>query len=105
MSADGRWWLCNPTLLQKMRKNEAPGEYDQCLLRMYNLRLPRRKFSDKEARSVNRVTWIHLSDLHMETEDRFYRNVVHACLWKDIAQLRAQGVKPDFIAFTGDVAY
>jgi hypothetical protein len=51
------------------------------------------------------ITWIHLSDCHMEATDRFNRNVVLHALWEDIRQLRERGLAADFIAFTGDVAY
>ncbi|MEW6351047.1 MAG: metallophosphoesterase [Thermodesulfobacteriota bacterium] len=50
------------------------------------------------------VTWLHLSDLHMEEADAFNRGVVIEALFKDLAALRARGVAPDFVAFTGDIA-
>jgi len=53
----------------------------------------------------NRLQWIHLSDLHVNIEDQFDRGVVLSSLWKDIENLVAEGHQPDFIAFTGDVAY
>jgi hypothetical protein len=55
--------------------------------------------------SSKTVTWIHLSDCHMEAEDRFNRNIVLGALWADIRQLRNRGLAADFVAFTGDVAY
>jgi predicted MPP superfamily phosphohydrolase len=53
----------------------------------------------------NLLTWIHLSDLHMENSDTFNRSVVLEALWRDIKELINGGLKPDFIAFTGDVAF
>jgi 3',5'-cyclic AMP phosphodiesterase CpdA len=53
----------------------------------------------------NLLTWIHLSDLHMESADSFNRKVVLDALWKDIKRLIDGGLQPDFIAFTGDTAF
>ena len=51
------------------------------------------------------ITWLHLSDLHFEASDRFNRQVVLKALWNDIKACCAKGLRPDFILFTGDVAY
>ncbi len=51
------------------------------------------------------LTWIHLSDLHMESADSFNRRVVLDALWRDIKKLVDGGLRPDFIAFTGDTAF
>lgn len=51
------------------------------------------------------LTWIHLSDLHMELTDTFNRNIVLEALWRDIGDFVSRGIRPDFIAFTGDVSY
>lgn len=51
------------------------------------------------------LTWIHLSDLHMEANDLFNRKVVLASLWQDIGAFIEKGIKPDFIVFSGDVTY
>jgi DNA-binding response OmpR family regulator len=51
------------------------------------------------------LTWIHLSDLHMERSDLFNRQVVLEALWRDIRSLVANGLQPDFVAFTGDLAF
>jgi 3',5'-cyclic AMP phosphodiesterase CpdA len=53
----------------------------------------------------NRLQWIHLSDLHINVDDQFDRSVVLPSLWRDIENLVSKGLQPDFIAFTGDVAY
>ena len=51
------------------------------------------------------LTWIHLSDLHMEQQDTFNRSVVLEALWQDIESFVTRGFQPDFIAITGDIAY
>jgi hypothetical protein len=53
----------------------------------------------------HRLTWIHLSDLHMKAGDQFNRSVVLSSLWRDIEALRNRGLQADFAAFTGDVAF
>jgi predicted phosphodiesterase len=51
------------------------------------------------------LTWIHLSDLHIKDDDLFNRKVVFEALWQDIKEFIDKGIRPDFIAFTGDVSY
>jgi len=54
------------------------------------------------------VTWLHLSDLHFKSGaefEEFNREIVLEILWDDIKNQIAKGLKPDFIVFTGDVAY
>ena len=53
------------------------------------------------------VTWLHLSDLHLKSEPGlgFNRKVVLEALWNDIDKQIAKGIQPDFVVFTGDVAY
>jgi predicted phosphodiesterase len=40
----------------------------------------------------------------MERDDSFNRSVVLEALWRDVDDLIRGGLKPDFIAFTGDIA-
>jgi predicted phosphodiesterase len=54
------------------------------------------------------ITWLHISDLHFRVGpafEEFNRRVVLRALWQDIRNQIDQGLDPDFIAFTGDVAY
>jgi predicted MPP superfamily phosphohydrolase len=51
------------------------------------------------------LTWIHLSDLHLEEVDRYKRKELLAALWKDIKNFQNNGITPNFIAFTGDITY
>ena len=58
-----------------------------------------------EAGGDSTLTWLRVSDLHCESEDRFNRKVVIDALLSDVRALAAEGLRPDFVAFTGDVAY
>ena len=51
-----------------------------------------------------KITFIHLSDLHMSSNNKFDRGVVIDALWRDIKKYRDGGLSPDFIAFSGDIA-
>ena len=54
------------------------------------------------------IAWLHLSDLHFKagTEaEHFNKKMVLEALWKDIEKQIHSGLKPDFIIFSGDVAY
>ena len=55
------------------------------------------------------ITWLHLSDLHYQQNDKYNRRVVLDALWQDISQ-RTTRISPDlenidFISVTGDIAY
>lgn len=67
-------------------------------------------FSPHEFQSLSKenlmgvkLTWLHLSDLHMEKEDLYDRGVVIKDLLTDLQRLRLKGVVPDFVVFTGDI--
>jgi len=54
------------------------------------------------------VTWLHLADLHFKSGiefEQFNRKTVLDALWCDIGTQASAGFEPDFIVFTGDVAY
>jgi formylglycine-generating enzyme required for sulfatase activity/predicted MPP superfamily phosphohydrolase len=52
------------------------------------------------------ITWIHISDLHLEPAGHYNANVVLTPLLRDIADRRAEdGLSPDFIVATGDITY
>jgi len=56
----------------------------------------------------NIITWLHLSDLHFKSgkeAEQFNRKIVLDSLWIDIRKQIQKGLKPDFIFFTGDVAF
>ena len=54
---------------------------------------------------MSTIAWLHLSDLHFQEGDQFNRQVVLSALLADIGQLVSEGLRPDFVVFTGDVAY
>ena len=51
-----------------------------------------------------KITWLHLSDLHIWGKALDDLDAVLDALWSDISEQMAKGMRPDFIAFTGDVA-
>lgn len=54
-----------------------------------------------------KITWLHLSDLHFKysSVEVDNRQEILEEFWKDISAHIKQGLKPDFIAVTGDIAY
>jgi hypothetical protein len=53
----------------------------------------------------NTITWLHLSDLHFKRSDVGDRREVLEEFWKDISVHVRNGLRPDFIVVTGDIAY
>ena len=52
------------------------------------------------------IVWLHLSDLHFRASQAYDANVVLKALLRDIAERIEQGgLRPDFVAVTGDVAF
>lgn len=51
------------------------------------------------------LTWFHFSDLHFRSADDFDRSRVLTALWQDIGKQLREGILPDFIIITGDIAY
>lgn len=54
------------------------------------------------------VTWFHLSDLHCRSDkigEEFRSGIVLESLWADMSQQITNGLRPDFAAVTGDIAY
>ena len=55
------------------------------------------------------ITWFHLSDLHFktsDTSDAYNMDVVLEAFLQDIPQLITEdGLRPDFLAVTGDIAF
>ncbi len=55
---------------------------------------------------INILTWLHISDLHFRTSQAYNANVVLQALLRDIAdRIRDDGLQPDLIAITGDIAF
>jgi len=52
------------------------------------------------------LTWLHISDLHFRALQAYNASVVLGALLRDIAErIQADGLRADFIALTGDVAF
>jgi len=52
------------------------------------------------------LTWLHLSDLHFRGSRSYDENIVLKALLRDVAdRIEKEGLQPDFIAITGDVAF
>ncbi|MCX6028223.1 MAG: SAV_2336 N-terminal domain-related protein [Chloroflexi bacterium] len=60
---------------------------------------------EESLQTASILSWLHLSDLHFRAEDALNRKVVLDALWQDIKDRMKDGLRPDFIAFTGDVAW
>ena len=51
------------------------------------------------------ISWLHVSDIHMSVRDAWSQDVVLKAMCERVAQLRKDGVAPDLILTTGDLAY
>ena len=51
------------------------------------------------------LTWLHLSDFHVRSDDSYDRDVVLRALVASVRHFRETGRKPDVVFATGDVAY
>ncbi|MBU2547391.1 MAG: metallophosphoesterase, partial [Proteobacteria bacterium] len=55
---------------------------------------------------MNTITWLHISDLHFKENDEWNRNIVLNALLKDVKKcVTGEGLRPDFITVTGDIAF
>ena len=57
---------------------------------------------------MSTITWLHLSDLHFKEgeQSRWDENIVLKALLKDLkARMDEDGLRPDFIVVTGDIAF
>lgn len=53
-----------------------------------------------------KLTWLHLSDFHARKRDDWDARQITDALVRDLKDIQTrQGLRPDFIFFTGDVAY
>ena len=54
----------------------------------------------------NTLTWLHLSDFHFKKDADWQQDVVLKALMRDvIAKLPGEGLQPDMVFFTGDIAH
>ncbi|MBN1889891.1 MAG: metallophosphoesterase [Thermoflexales bacterium] len=54
---------------------------------------------------MNTLTWLHLSDLHFRPSQSYNANIVLKSLLQDVKERLQDGLKPDLIVVTGDVAF
>ena len=55
---------------------------------------------------MNTITWLHISDLHFRTSQAYDANVVLRALLRDVAErIEQEGLQPDFLAVSGDIAF
>ena len=51
------------------------------------------------------ICWLHISDIHMRVSDAWSQDVVLKAMCDDIARQGKNGLLPDFILATGDLAF
>ncbi|ETW98615.1 MAG: hypothetical protein ETSY1_17995, partial [Candidatus Entotheonella factor] len=51
------------------------------------------------------ITWLHLSDIHFRQSQSYGQHIVLQPLIRDIRERCVQGLQPDFIVLTGDIAH
>jgi len=51
-----------------------------------------------------RLTWLHISDLHIKASDPYDRDVVLNALLQSMTRFKARDLTPDMVFVTGDVA-
>lgn len=52
-----------------------------------------------------RLRWLHLSDLHFKETERWDRRATLQALLRKMEELKEQGLAPDFVFVTGDIAH
>jgi len=64
------------------------------------------RIADILAGAPQTITWLHLSDLHFRASDTYDENIVLKALLRDIGERIAQdGLRPDFVIISGDIAF
>lgn len=51
------------------------------------------------------ICWLHISDIHLRIQNEWSQDVVLNAMCSQIEKQRSQGVEPDFILVTGDIAF
>jgi 3',5'-cyclic AMP phosphodiesterase CpdA len=55
---------------------------------------------------MSTLTWLHLSDLHFRADTSYDENIVLRALLRDVEErIGRDGLRPDFVAVTGDIAF
>jgi len=51
------------------------------------------------------MCWLHVSDIHLTVRDAWSQDVVLRAMCEHIISLRADGMVPDFVLMSGDLAF
>ena len=54
---------------------------------------------------MSSVSWLHISDFHFKPEDKFNSKIVQDALLENLRTQSKEGFHPDFVIFSGDLAY
>ncbi len=54
---------------------------------------------------MDQLQILHISDLHISTDDKFDRNVVLNPMLERLGEDRREGFNPELVVVTGDIAY
>ncbi len=55
---------------------------------------------------MSTITWLHLSDLHFREAERWDEDIVLSKLLDDVQeQIMSEGLRPDFVIVSGDIAF
>lgn len=102
--SDGRAVL--PVFLAELRNRYMPGNALRDDLEALYLDVQSAMIQPGSHRRPETITWLHLSDLHFRGSRAYDENIVLQALLRDVAErIQTDGLRPDFIAITGDVAF
>lgn len=95
---NGRCMIRNPIYVESIRR--ADGGIAQSSRK----RKPNRAW--RVSKHPSTITWLHISDLHFRQSQMYDADIVLRALLSDIRnRIEHDGLRPDFIAITGDVAF
>lgn len=66
---------------------------------------PRERQRKEQDTKMEPIRWLHLSDLHLRNGDTWALDRVLLAFWKSVAVSTEREWRPDFILFSGDIAY
>ena len=66
---------------------------------------PRAYIAPTSTRTMRKIRWLHISDLHMREADDAPQQAVLSAMLEDIRQRSSTGAQVDFVVATGDLAF
>ncbi len=55
---------------------------------------------------MSKISWLHLSDMHISSKNSYDQNFIHNALFDDLEkQISKYKISLNFVFFTGDVAF